>query len=55
MLNKQMEDIRLADSKGDYTTTWKIIHDLPSKDKKPSVKVNKRDGIPLMVPHQLVT
>ena len=46
MLNKQMEDLRLADSKGDYTTTWKIIHDLSEKDKKSSVKVNKRDGTP---------
>ena len=46
MLNKQMEDLRLADSKGDYTTTWKIIHDLSGKDKKSSVKVKKRDGTP---------
>ena len=44
MLNKQMEDLRLADSKGDYTTTWKIDHDLSGKDKKSSVKFNKRDG-----------
>ena len=42
MLNKQMEDLRLADSKGDYTTTWKIIHDLSGKDKKSSVKVKKK-------------
>ena len=44
MLNKQMEALRLADLKGDYTTTWKIIHDLSGKNKKSSVKVNKRDG-----------
>ena len=25
-LNKQMEELKLANSKGDYTTTWKIIH-----------------------------
>ena len=46
MLNNQMEDLRLADSKGDYTTTWKIIHNLSGKDKKTSVKVNKRDSTP---------
>ena len=46
MLNKQLEDLRLADSKGDYTTTWKIIHDLSGKDKKSCVKFNKRDGTP---------
>ena len=31
-LNKQMEEHKLADSKGDYTTTRKIIHDLSGKD-----------------------
>ena len=41
-----MKDLRLADSKGDYTTIWKIIHDLSGKEKKSSVKVNKRDGTP---------
>ena len=50
MLNNQIEDLRLADSNGDFTTTWKIIHDLSGKDKKKkkkgSVKVNKRDGTP---------
>lgn len=46
MLFKQMEDLRLADMKGDYTTTWKIIHDLSGQDMKPSVKVRKRDGTP---------
>ena len=30
-LNKQMEELKLADSKGDYSTTWKIIHDLSGK------------------------
>ena len=33
-LNKQMEALKLADSKGDYSTTWKIIHDL-SKIRSP--------------------
>ena len=46
VLNKRMEALKLADSKGDYTTTWKIIHDLASKDKKTSVKLNMRDGTP---------
>ena len=44
ILNKQMEDLRLSESKGDYTTTWKIDHDLSGKDKKSSFKVNERDG-----------
>ena len=44
MLTKQMEDLHLADQKGDYSTTWKIIHDLSGKDRKSSVKVKKRDG-----------
>ena len=30
-LNKQLEELKLADSKGDYTNTWKIIHDLLGK------------------------
>ena len=41
-----MEDLKIADSKGEYTTTWKIIHKLSGKSKKASVKVNKRDGTP---------
>ena len=32
--------------KGDYTTTWKIIHDLSGKDRKVKVKVKMRDGAP---------
>ena len=43
-LNKQMEELQLADSKGDYSTTWKIIHDLCGKDQNPKVKVKMRDG-----------
>ena len=43
-LNKQMEELKLADSKGDYSTTWKIIHDLSGKDR--NVKVKMRDGTP---------
>ncbi|XP_038072782.1 uncharacterized protein LOC119741153 [Patiria miniata] len=43
-LNKQIDDLKLADEMGDYTTTWKIIHDLSGNDKRTSVKVRKRDG-----------
>jgi exonuclease III len=46
MITKQMEDLSLADLKGDYTTTWKIVHDLSGKHETPSVKVKKRDGTP---------
>ena len=45
-LNKQMEELQLADSKGDYSTTKKIIHDLSGKDRNPKVKVRMRDGAP---------
>ena len=43
---KKMEELQLADSKGDYSTTWKIIHDLSGKDRNPKVKVKMRDGAP---------
>ena len=43
-LNKQMEELKLTDSKGDYSTTWKIIQDLSGKDRNPKVKVKMRDG-----------
>ena len=45
-LNKQMEELKLADSKGDYSTTWKIIHDLSGKDRNPKIKVKMRDRAP---------
>ena len=45
-LNKQMEELKLTDSKGDYSTTWKIIHDLSEKDRNPKVKFKMRDGTP---------
>ena len=45
-LNKQMEELQLADSKGDYSTPWKIIHDLSGKDRNPKVKVKMRNGAP---------
>ena len=41
-----MEELKLADSKGDYTTTWKIIHDLSGKDRNLKVKVKMRDVAP---------
>ena len=44
--NKQMEELQLADSKGDYSTTWKIIRELSGKDRNPKVKVKMRDGAP---------
>ena len=45
-LNKQMEELRIADETGNYTTTWKIIHSLSGKKDKKNVKVKKRDGNP---------
>ena len=44
MLDKQIEDLNSEDSKGEYTTTWKIIHELSGKGKKTSVKDNEKDG-----------
>ena len=43
-LNKQMEDLRMADETGNYTTTWKIIHTLSGKNTSKNLKVKKRDG-----------
>ena len=43
-LNKQMEDLKVADEKGEYNTTWKIIHEISGQDRKPNPKVKKRDG-----------
>lgn len=43
-LNKQMEDLKLADETGNYTTTWKIIHSLSGKNSRQDAKVKKRDG-----------
>ena len=43
---------KLADSKGDYITTWKIIHDLSGKDQNPKVKM--RDGAPLKIDKYLL-
>ena len=45
-LNKQIEDLSIADSKGEYTTTWNIVPMLSGKCKKICVKVNKRDSTP---------
>ena len=38
-LNEQMEELKLADSKGDYTTTWKNNPWSSGKDWNPKVKV----------------
>ncbi|GAG85694.1 unnamed protein product, partial [marine sediment metagenome] len=43
-LLKQMEELQVADEKGNYKTTWKIIHDISGKKRKCSPKVKKRDG-----------
>ena len=43
-LNKQLEDLRMADETGNYTTTWKIIHTLSGKNSSKNLKVKKRDG-----------
>ena len=39
-----MEDLKVAEDKGEYDTTWKIIHEISGKDTKPNPKVKKRDG-----------
>ena len=46
ILNKHIEDLKMSDFKGEYTTRWKIIHELPGKGEKTSVEVNKRYGTP---------
>ena len=46
MLDKQIDDLHLADMKGDYSTTWKIVQDLSRNNNKPNVKVKRRDGNP---------
>ena len=43
-LNKQLEDLKVADQKGEYNTTWKIIHELSGQERRPNPKVKKRDG-----------
>ena len=39
-----MEELKLADETGNYTTTWKTIHSISGKDTTCNVKVKKRDG-----------
>ena len=46
VLNKQMEDLRIADERGHYTTTWNIIHSLSGKNTRSNVKVKLRNGDP---------
>lgn len=45
-LNKQLEDLRLADERGHYSTTWNIIHSLSGKNIKTNVKVKLRNSDP---------
>ena len=46
VLNKQLEDLRLADERGHYTSTWNIIHSLSGRNIKTNVKVKLRNGDP---------
>ena len=46
VLNKQLEDLRLADERGHYTTTWNIIHSLSGRNIKTNVRVKLRNGDP---------
>ncbi|XP_068756758.1 uncharacterized protein [Montipora capricornis] len=46
VLNKQMKDMRLAEERGHYTTTWNIIHSLSGCNIKTNVKVKLRNGDP---------
>ena len=46
VLNKQMEDMRLAEERGHYTTTWKVNHSLSGWNIKTNVKVKLRNGDP---------
>ena len=54
-LNKQMEELRSADAKGNYTTTWKIIHTLSGKNTRQNVKVKMRDGTAPSSEEELLT
>ena len=46
VLNKQLEDLRLADERGRYTTTCNIIHSFSERNIKTNVKVRLRNGDP---------
>ena len=46
VLNKQLEDLSLADERGHYTSTWNIIHSLSGRNIKTNVKVKLRNGDP---------
>ena len=45
-LKNQMEELQLADERGHYTTTWKIIHSLSGKSGRKNTKVKLRNGKP---------
>ena len=46
VLKKQLEDLRLADERGHYTSSWNIIHSLSGRNIKTNVKVKLRNGDP---------
>ena len=46
MLNKQIDDLHQAALKGNYSDTWKIVHDLSGNASKKNVKVKRRDEKP---------
>ena len=43
-LNRQMDDLKLADETGNYTATWSIIKYLSGRNTRRNLKVKKRDG-----------
>ncbi|KAI8493041.1 hypothetical protein Bbelb_290450 [Branchiostoma belcheri] len=54
-LNRQIEELVTADEKGDYSTTWKVIHDLSGKNQTRSCKVKKRKGSPAASDSELLS
>ena len=44
--NRRVEELQLADSGGDCSTAWRMIHDLSGGDRDPRFKVKVRDGAP---------
>ncbi len=44
LLQNQIDELQEADNRGDYKTTWKVIHSISSKGSRSNPKVKKRDG-----------
>jgi len=44
-LQQQMEELKHADKKGNYTTTWKIINNISGKDKRTTPKSRKETAL----------